>query len=70
MLATSLGDQATGAGFGVKLAQSHCRRLYQEIWDALIAYNLLRREIDSTASEAKIELTDISFVRALHMIPH
>ncbi|MBB3260878.1 hypothetical protein F4827_005653 [Paraburkholderia bannensis] len=44
--------------------------VYQEIWGALIAYNLIRREIASAAREAKPLPTDISFVRALHMIQH
>ncbi|KAE8753340.1 IS4 family transposase [Paraburkholderia madseniana] len=44
--------------------------VYQEIWGALIAYNLIRREIASAAWEAKLEPTDISFVRALHTIQH
>ncbi len=43
---------------------------YQEIWGALIAYNLIRREIASAAWEAKLAPTDISFVRALHTIQH
>jgi len=37
---------------------------------ALIAYNLIRREIASAAWEAKLAPTDISFVRALHTIQH
>jgi hypothetical protein len=44
--------------------------VYQEIWGALIAYNLIRREIASAASQAKLAPTDISFVRALHTIQH
>jgi hypothetical protein len=44
--------------------------VYQEIWGALIAYNLIRREIASAAWEAKLAPTDISFVRALHTIQH
>ncbi|KND59837.1 Mobile element protein [Candidatus Burkholderia verschuerenii] len=44
--------------------------IYQEIWGALIAYNLIRREIASAAREARLAPTDISFVRALHTIQH
>lgn len=44
--------------------------VYQEIWGALIAYNLIRREIASAAWEAKLDPTDISFVRAFHVIQH
>lgn len=42
----------------------------QEIWGALIAYNLIRREIASASWEARLDLTDISFVRAFHVIQH
>lgn len=44
--------------------------IYQEIWGALIAYNLIRREIASAAREAGLAPTDISFVRVLHTIQH
>lgn len=43
-------------------------QVHQEIWGALIAYNLIRREIACAAREAKLAPTDISFVRALHTI--
>ncbi|QPI47357.1 IS4 family transposase [Massilia antarctica] len=42
----------------------------QEIWGALIAYNLLRIEIAKAALEAKCQPTDISFVLALHTIQY
>lgn len=42
----------------------------QEIWGALIAYNLIRREMASAAREAKLAPTDMSFVRAFHVIQH
>ena len=42
----------------------------QEIWGALIAYNLVRTEIAKAAIEAKREPTDISFVLALHTIQY
>jgi hypothetical protein len=41
--------------------------MYQEIRGALIAYNLIRREIADAAAEAKLAPTDISFVRAFQL---
>ncbi len=40
----------------------------QEIWGILIAYNLVRREMEQAAAEARVEPTRISFVAALHFI--
>jgi hypothetical protein len=42
----------------------------QEIWGALIAYNLVRLEMAKAALEAKAQPTDLSFIRALHLIQH
>jgi hypothetical protein len=42
----------------------------QEIWGALIAYNLVRVEIAKAALEAKCEPTSISFTLALFTIQH
>ena len=42
----------------------------QEIWGALIAYNLVRLEIAKAAIEANVEPTDLSFLRALHILQH
>jgi hypothetical protein len=42
----------------------------QEIWGALIAYNLIRVEIAKAALEAKCEPTAISFTLALFTIQH
>lgn len=42
----------------------------QELWGALIAYNLVRLEMSKAAIEAKAQLTDLSFIRALHLIQH
>ncbi|MCY1314688.1 hypothetical protein D9M69_736080 [compost metagenome] len=36
----------------------------------MIAYNLIRREMASAAREAKLAPTDMSFVRAFHVIQH
>jgi hypothetical protein len=40
----------------------------QEIWGALIAYNLVRLEMAKAAIEAKVLPTDLSFIRALHIL--
>ena len=37
---------------------------------ALIAYNLVRLEMVKAAIVAKVEPTDLSFVRALHILQH
>jgi hypothetical protein len=42
----------------------------QEIWGALIAYNLVRVEIARAAAEAKCEPTSISFILALRTIQY
>jgi len=42
----------------------------QEIWGALIAYNLVRLEMAKAAIEARVAPTDLSFLRALHIIQH
>lgn len=44
--------------------------IYQEIWGALIAYNLIRREMACAAFEAKREPTELSFIRSFHLIQH
>ncbi|MGH8352775.1 MAG: IS4 family transposase, partial [Pseudomonas sp.] len=38
----------------------------QEIWGALLAYNLVRLEMAEVAREAKVAPTELSFIRALH----
>lgn len=40
----------------------------QELWGILIAYNLVRLEMERAAEEAHVEPTRISFVAALHLI--
>ncbi len=42
----------------------------QEIWGALIAYNLVRLEMAKAALQAHVEPTDLSFLRALHILQH
>lgn len=43
-------------------------RIGQEIWGILIAYNLVRLEMERVAEEARVEPTRISFVVALQLI--
>ncbi len=40
----------------------------QEIWGALLAYNLVRLEMAEVAREAKVAPTELSFIRALHYL--
>ena len=40
----------------------------QEIWGALMAYNLVRLEMAKAAIQAKVEPTDLSFLRSLHIL--
>ena len=40
----------------------------QEIWGGLIAYNLVRQEIAKAAIQARVEPTELSFLRALHIL--
>ena len=40
----------------------------QEIWGVLLAYNLVRLEMERVADEAGVEPTRISFVASLHLI--
>lgn len=40
----------------------------QEIWGTLIAYNLIRLEISKAALTVKCEPTEVSFIRAFHVI--
>ena len=42
--------------------------MYQEIWGTLIAYNLVRLEIAKAALTVKCEPTEVSFIRAFHLI--
>jgi len=43
-------------------------RVKQELWGVLLAYNLVRLEMERIADEAGVEPTRISFVAALHLI--
>lgn len=44
--------------------------VYQEIWGALLAYNLVRLEMAEIAVEAEVEPTRLSFTAALHYLRH
>lgn len=44
--------------------------VYQEIWGALTAYNLIRLEMAKAALSARCEPTEISFIRAFHVIQY
>ncbi|MFL6714849.1 MAG: hypothetical protein ACJ8G3_00620 [Burkholderiaceae bacterium] len=41
--------------------------VYQEVWDALTAYNLVRLEMAKAALDVKCDPTEISFIRASHV---
>jgi len=43
-------------------------RIRQEVWGILLAYNLVRLEMERVAQEAGVEPTRISFVTSLHFI--
>ena len=57
-------------GQALTLRSQHPQGIEQEIWGALIAYNLVRLEMAKAAIAAKVEPTDLSFVRALHILQH
>jgi hypothetical protein len=40
----------------------------QELWGILLAYNLVRLEMERVAEEAGVEPTRISFIAALHLV--
>jgi len=44
--------------------------VYQELWGALIAYNLIRLEIAKAALDTGHEPNDLSFIRAFHIIQY
>jgi hypothetical protein len=43
-------------------------RVEQEVWGILIAYNLVRLEMERVAEEASVEPARVSFVTSLHLI--
>lgn len=44
--------------------------VHQEIWGALLAYNLVRLEMAEIAGEAEVSPTQLSFTTALHYLRH
>ena len=55
-------------GSALTLRSQQPQGIEQEIWGALIAYNLVRLEMAKAAITAKVEPTDLSFLRALHIL--
>lgn len=55
-------------GTALTLRSKTVTGVYQEIWGTLTAYNLVRLEIAKAALAAKCAPTQISFVRAFHII--
>jgi len=58
----------TMLGMALTLRSKTVVGVYQEIWGTLTAYNLIRLEIAKAALAAKCEPTQVSFVRAFHVI--
>lgn len=57
-------------GMALTLRSQTVDGIMQEIWGAIIAYNLVRLEMAKAALEAGCAPTDISFVRAFHTIQY
>ena len=60
----------TMLGMALTLRSKTVDGVYQEIWGALTAYNLLRLEIAKAALAVKCDPTEISFIRAFHLIQY
>jgi hypothetical protein len=60
----------TMLGGSLTLRSQDPKGIAQEIWGALIAYNLVRLEMAKAALEAKASPTDLSFTRALHLVQY
>jgi hypothetical protein len=60
----------TMLGMALTLRSRTVEGVYQEIWGALTAYNLIRLEIAKAALAVKCEPTEISFTRAFHVIQY
>ena len=58
----------TMLGTALTLRSKTVDGVHQEIWGTLIAYNLIRLEIAKAALTVKCEPTEVSFVRAFHLI--
>ena len=57
-------------GKALTLRSKTINGVYQEIWGALTAYNLVRLEMAKAALAVKCEPTEISFIRAFHVIQY
>jgi len=60
----------TMLGMSLTLRSKTIEGVYQEIWGTLTAYNLIRLEIAKAALSVKCEPTEISFIRAFHVIQY
>lgn len=60
----------TMLGMALTLRSKTVDGVYQEIWGALTAYNLVRLEMAKAALAVKCEPTEISFIRAFHVIQY
>lgn len=60
----------TMMGMALTLRSQTVEGVMQEIWGAIIAYNLVRLEMAKAALDAECAPTDISFVRAFHTIQY
>lgn len=58
----------TMLGTALTLRSKTVEGVYQEIWGTLIAYNLIRLEIAKAALTVKCAPTEVSFIRAFHLI--
>ena len=57
-------------GEALTLRSQQPQGIEQEIWGALIAYNLVRLEMAKAAIDARVAPTDLSFLRALHILQY
>jgi hypothetical protein len=60
----------TMLGMALTLRSRTVDGVYQEIWGTLTAYNLIRLEMAKAALAVKCEPTEISFIRAFHVIQY
>jgi len=60
----------TMMGAALTLRSRTVKGVYQEIWGTLTAYNLIRLEMAKAALAVKCEPTEISFIRAFHVIQY
>lgn len=60
----------TMMGMALTLRSQTVDGVMQEIWGTIIAYNLVRLEMSKAAIDAECAPTDISFVRAFHVIQY